>query len=214
VLTTAGFEKPSYHLRRSWWSDEPTAYLVARTWNHELGQKVEVICYANADELTLPCGDDEFPLTFDETAGWWCAVMPYRAVPLTVVGRKGEVVVRDALGPRGEAARLEAEVWTIPPDVAALCTAAGLTTDDVVQIEIALRDEHGNLVTDERPVSVKVSDGDLLGLDNGDLGDPTPYPSPSRRTKDARAIAYVRATRATVVTLSAPGLADVQLDQI
>ena len=54
--------------------------------------------------------------------------------------------------------------------------------------------------------------GDLLGLDNGDLGDPTPYPSPARRTRDGRAVVYVRPGPATVVTLSAPGVADVRLD--
>ena len=57
-----------------------------------------------------------------------------------------------------------------------------------------------------------MSDGDLVGLDNGDLGDPTPYSEPSRRTLDARAVVYVRPGPATVVTLSAPGVADVRLD--
>jgi beta-galactosidase len=221
VLTTAGFAKPLYHLRRSWWSAEPTAYLVTRpdpagavtrTWDHKPGQEVEVLCCGNAAELILTCGDEEIPLTFDEVAGWWRAVVPYRAAPLAVVGRTGDVVVRDVLGPRGPAAWLDARVWTLPPDVAALCAGAGLATDDVVQIEIALRDEHGNLAADELSVSVEVADGDFLGLDNGDLGDPTPYPEPSRRTQDARAVGYVRANSATVVTLSAPGVADVRLD--
>jgi len=228
LLTTAGFEKPTYHLRRSWWSDEPTAYLVtrphtaeakelwthpvSRTWDHEPGQEVEVICFGNTDELTLTCGAEQIPLTFDDEAGWWRAVVPYRAAPLAVVGRTGDVVVHDALGPRGAAARLDAQVWSLPPDVAALAAAAGLATDDVIQIEVALRDEHGNLAADNRPVSVAVSGGDLLGLDNGDLGDPTPYFEPFRHTQDARAVVYVRPGPATVVTLSAPGVADVRLD--
>jgi hypothetical protein len=88
----------------------------------------------------------------------------------------------------------------------------GLTTDDVIQVEVVLRDDDGNVAADDRLVSAEVSGGDLLGLDNGDLGDPTPYPRPSRRTQDARLIVYVRGGSATVVTLSAPGVADVRLD--
>ena len=229
LLTTAGFEKPAYHLRRSWWSGEPTAYLVtrphttdaekqlwthpvSRTWKHEPGQEVEVICFGNADELVLTYGDEEVPLTFDDAAGWWHAVMRYRAAPLAVVGRTGDVVVRDALGPRGGTARLDAQVWSLTPEVAALCAAVGLATDDVIQVEVALRDEHGNVADDDRLVSVEVSDGHLDGLDNGDLGDPTPYREPSRSTLDGRAVVYVRPGRATVVTLSAPGVADVRVD--
>jgi hypothetical protein len=103
-------------------------------------------------------------------------------------------------------------VWRLPPDVEELLAEAGLATGDVIQIEVALRDEQGNVAADELPVSVEVSDGDLLGLDNGDLADPTPYPSPTRRTQDGRAIVYVRPGPATIVTLSAPGVAAVRLD--
>ncbi|MEU4164484.1 glycoside hydrolase family 2 TIM barrel-domain containing protein [Actinoplanes sp. NPDC026670] len=229
LLTTAGFAKAAYHLRRSWWSAQPMAYLVTRphtadpdkqlwthpvtrTWDHEPGRPVEVICFSNTDELTLTCGDEQIPLTFDDTAGWWSAVVPYRAVPLTVTGRTGDTVVRDELAPRGVAVRLDARVWTPPPGVAELCAAAGITTDEVIQVEVALRDEHGAVAADDRLVCVEVAGGDLLGLDNGDLGDPTPYPEPSRRTRDARAVLYLRGGPATVVTLSAPGVADVRLD--
>jgi hypothetical protein len=32
LLTVAGFEKHTWHLRRSWWSDEPVAYIVTRPY--------------------------------------------------------------------------------------------------------------------------------------------------------------------------------------
>lgn len=222
LLTTAGFEKDVYHLRRSWWSAEPMAYLVtrpyaadepaARTWDYEPGRKVEVICFSNIDDPFLTCGDERIPLTFDDTAGWWRAVVPYRAEPLTVTGQTGDTVVHDTLGPRGVAVRLDARVWSPPSGVAALCAAAGLADDDVIQVEVVLRDEHGGAAADDRVVFCAVTGGDLLGLDNGDLGDPTPYPAPSRRTRDARVIVYLRGGSETSVTLSAPGVADIRLD--
>ncbi|GAA2608413.1 glycoside hydrolase family 2 TIM barrel-domain containing protein [Paractinoplanes durhamensis] len=209
LLTTAGFDKPAYHLRRSWWSDEPMVYLVtgpdlARRWDHEPGQDVEVFCFANTDEVVLTCGDETFPLAFDDTAGWWRATVPYREEPLTLVGRTQEVSVLDALGSRGKAASIDARVWNVPAGV--------VVAGDVIQIEVTLRDADGNVAADDRLVTAEVSGGDLLGLDNGDLGDPTPYPQPSRCTHDGRVIVYVRGGPSTVVTLSAPGVADVRLD--
>ena len=73
---------------------------------------------------------------------------------------------------------------------------ADRTAGHVEQIEITLADHDGNTVAHrDLPVTVSVSGpGVLLGLENGDLADNTPYSEPVRSTLDGRLIAYVRRT--------------------
>ena len=46
---------------------------VARIWDAAGGEAIEVLCFANG-EPRLTCGDEEIPLTRDETNGYWVAV--------------------------------------------------------------------------------------------------------------------------------------------
>jgi hypothetical protein len=224
LLTLAGFEKHTFHLRRSWWSDERVAYIVtrphvdaveknfwshpiARRWDASIGQTIEVICFANG-EPKLSCGDEDVALTRDEEHGYWVAVTPHRPAPLVLeVSRDGQVVARDELGARGPAARIDASAWEAEPDAVRRATAAGLTAESVVQIECTLRDANGEMAGGELVVTAAVEGGQLLGVENGDLADNTRYGA-SRQTFDGRVIVFVRPQGATTVRLSAPGLPD------
>jgi hypothetical protein len=66
---------------------------------------------------------------------------------------------------------------------------------------------------DERVVTVEVDGGELLGLENGDLSDNTPYTARGRRTFDGRVIVFVRTNGRATVRLSAPDLPDVQVER-
>jgi hypothetical protein len=55
-------------------------------------------------------------------------------------------------------------------------------------------------------VTAAVDNGTVLGLENGDLADNTPYGSSSRRTLDARLVVFVRGDESTRVRLAAEGL--------
>lgn len=230
LLTLAGFEKHTFHLRRSWWSDEPVAYLVTRPhderaieknfWSHPVarscgsasGPKIEVLCFANGDEPRLTCGGNEISLTRDEGHGYWNAVMAARPEPLVLETRRdGKVVARDELGPRGDAVRIEAAVWQAPADALRQCTDAGLAADQVIQIECTLRDAHGEVASDERIISAEIDGGELLGVENGDLSDNAPYRQ-QRSTFDGRVIVFARPSGRATVRLTALGLPDVRLE--
>jgi hypothetical protein len=94
----------------------------------------------------------------------------------------------------------------------ARCASAGVPADDTVQIECVLRDANGEVACDERVVSVDVVGGELLGLENGDLRDNTPYAQNARRTLDGRLILFVRTGADTTVVLSSPGLAELRME--
>jgi beta-galactosidase len=231
LLTVAGFEKHTFYLRRSWWSEEPVAHIVTRPrdegakeknfWSHPVsrewgtttGQAIEILCFANSDAPRLVCGDEEIPLARDEENGYWVAVTLARPAPVVLETRRGgEVVVRDELRPRGDAVRIDAAVWQAPADAVRQCADAGIATGGVVQIECTLRDEQGEVARDERVVTVEVDGGALLGLENGDLSDNTPYTQPWRRTLDGRLIVFVRPSGRTSVRLSGPDFPDVRVE--
>lgn len=229
LLNVAGFEKHNFHLRRSWWSDEPVAHIVTRPhvdaaeknfWSHPVsrawdaagGEAVEVLCFANG-EPRLSCGGEEISVTRDETNGYWVAVTSPRPAPLVFeVRRDGAVVARDELEARGNAARIDVAVWQSPVEIARQCVDAGLMLDGVYQLECTLRDANGAVAGDEQMVTVEVEGGELLGLENGDLSDNTPYSAPHRRTLDGRLIVFVRADGKASVRLSAPGLTDARVE--
>jgi len=226
LLTLAGFEKHTWHLRRSWWSGEPVGHLVTRPhvdgaaadfWSRPIGRvwdaaderPVEVLVFANGDELSLSCGGDEIPLVRDDAHGYWTAVTRARAEPLVLESRRGrDIVARDELHARGEAVRIEADVWMPPAEAAARGEAAGIPLGDVLQIECTLRDAAGGIARDDRVVEVTVDGGELLGVENGDLADNTPYATASRSTMDGRLIVFVRPRGGVTVRLRAEGLAD------
>ena len=228
LLDIAGFEKHTFHLRRSWWTYEPVAYIVTRPfveaadknfWSHPIArrwdgtgeQAIEVLCFASGDPR-LTCGGEEIPLTCDEQHGYWVAVTAPRPAPLVLEARRnGQVVARDELGPRGEAVRLEATAWAAPADALRRCTDAGLPANGIIQIECRLRDELGRVAGDERDISAEVEGGELLGIENGDLSDNTPYATQQRRTHDGRLVVFVRADGAATVRLRASDLTEVRI---
>ncbi|MFI1028947.1 glycoside hydrolase family 2 TIM barrel-domain containing protein [Streptomyces sp. NPDC020951] len=53
AVDTAGFPKDMYHLFRSQWVDEPMVHLLPTTWNHAVGDTVEVWAYSNVDTVEL-----------------------------------------------------------------------------------------------------------------------------------------------------------------
>ena len=83
------------------------------------------------------------------------------------------------------------------------------------QVEILAEDSCGRRIMDAAfPVTVQVSGpGVLKGLENGNLGDNTPYTSCSRSMLEGRLIAYIQRTGSGTVTVkvSSEGLPEAQL---
>jgi hypothetical protein len=229
VLTLAGFEKPGWHLRRSWWAGTPEAHVVVRPrvadrprglrqnpasrfWAVDPDATLEVLCFVGAGRPRLSHAGAELPLEFNAHDGWWSAVTTARDAELVLeVHDESGVIARDAIRPERDAARLDVVVWCPPTEVARRCTAAGIEISGIVQLECVLRDADGGVAAADAVVSAEVDGGELLGLENGDLADSTPYRSPYRRTFDGRIAVFVGADATATVRLEVPGLPAVSL---
>ncbi|MFC7624802.1 glycoside hydrolase family 2 TIM barrel-domain containing protein [Microlunatus sp. GCM10028923] len=217
LLTTAGFPKERWHLRRSWWSEVPMVRLAVRpagsTDDRSLTRRwttdgeLEVACFTNADKASVTCGADPVELVFDADLGYWRGTVTPGGDPLIAEATVGDTTVRDELTLGSAPAALTAEVWAAPEAWRAGLVRIAGGRADVHQVECRVLDRDGRVAGEDVLVTAEVDGGELLGLDNGDLSDTTPYRSDRRSTLDGMLIAYVRGAGATV-TLRAEGLPD------
>ncbi len=196
LLDTAGFEKPLWALRRALWSQDKSVRLAVSEngeihhecfgWFGGSGDEKHVTCYTNACRAELFINGRSLgsvPVGENCTARW---TLPYeegilRAEASWPDGTRAE----DALMTAGREPRLRlalAENDTVMAD------------GSVAQVEASLLDERGNLVCDlDEPVMFEAVNGEIIGIENGDIADLTPYASLTRKTRHGRMIVYVRA---------------------
>lgn len=196
LLDLAGFEKPDYSRRKSYWSEEPVLSLVTfpetddpwpapeAHWNYRKGEMITVRCHTNLAyaELFLNGKSLGRKETSAETAflEW---TVPFEEGTLSV--RSGELF--QTISTQKKAAALRIRRYEVP---------ARYTQDPaqkIEQLEITTVDEEGNPVTaDPREITLRVSGGKLIGMESGDIEDDTPYFSDTRRSFRGHLIAYVR----------------------
>ncbi len=196
LLNTANREKPLYYYRKALWTDELCAKLATSLggsvwdetfrWAYSEGQTVTVSCYTNATEATLYVNGrpaETVTIGRDAQATWR---IPYTAGTLKVVCRRGWDTAEDTLVTPGAPAKL-----TIA------CDQPQLPADgqSVATLRIKLTDAMGYTVTDaDEPVCVQVmGDVALLGIENGNPQDVTPFTSAVRPLYQGHAVCYLRA---------------------
>jgi len=133
--------------------------------------------------------------------------VPFKAGELKAVGTRAGQTVENRLVTAGAPTRLE--LAAEPAQLAA-------DGRDVAHVEVRLVDANGVLVPNADALcTAKVTGaGRLLGLDNGDQRDMSALRSPTRRTRQGRALALVQSARAAgtiELTVSAPGLPEARL---
>lgn len=198
LLDMAGFEKWRFYQRAAWWSTTPFVKLLSAPagteswqegWNYTKGEKVTVRAYTNAREVALSGAASEKASVGEE--GFVDFTLAYTGEPLSATA--GEAT--DSLVRAGALATLESRVTY---------------GKEVIQIEVYARDEKNTLCAScDKLLTVAVSgDATLLGIENGDLADVSPYAEPQRKLYNGRAIIYVRPTNSgnATVHVSATGL--------
>jgi beta-galactosidase len=230
MLDIAGFPKPEYYLRKSYWSPQPVAYIavehskgrifdwsprdVIHTWNWE--QKgdtaLRVFVYSNCEEAELILNNKSLgrkTINPDSCFAIW--EVPFKAGELKSIGFNGKKkVATDRLRTVSGATNLHAG-----------CDRKNITPgyDDAVIAEIEVRDKNGLRVPDaENDISLDlVGPGELLGSDNGNQYDPQGIKYVDKyhcRAFEGRMTAVIRATAAQgeiKLKAVAPGLAPCEL---
>ena len=209
MLDLCAFEKPLYYRRKALWTDEPFVKIAVskgekektNTWTDSFvysgknGEKMQISCYTNAKNAELfingkSLGKKEISDADGCRATW---EMPFEEGMLTAVVDGAE----DSLSSPDKS-----EAISLVPDKKEL-SADG---QDIVQIEVALLDNDGNIAaSDDRKIYYQITgDAQILGIENGKPDDLTPYCEKYRNTYRGRAIVYVRAgTMADEITLYA-----------
>jgi len=221
LLDLAGFEKPEYQYRRSFWSAAPTLTVVARPlpgadkrqqwsgqvqahWNWKAGDSLEVFALTNADEVELFLNNTSLGRRTRRAArqqllAWNIAYQPgtIRAEAYTGGRRSGSYTLTTS----GNATTLQAtsDRTTLPA-----------TVDAVAHITVqALDGANVPAWTADQDVTVTLEGpGKLIGLESGDLSSHEDYKASHRKLYHGKLLAYIQATGpGTIrVTLSAPGL--------
>lgn len=232
LLTLAGFEKPGYHMRRSLWSDTPFVRLVCAPDDGDRGEwkpmsealrfapgtPLLLRIYTNQPAVRLSAGRKE-PLLLQETTsfGYLEQAVVYEGGGFLAeaLDAGGQVCASHRLLPAQTPARLSAVRWQPQTSVSLPVSSGPSAPFAVEQIEVTVQDSGGNPVADARlPITASVSRGCvLLGLENGNLADVTPYSCPCRRTENGRLIVYLRRLEDRPVTLwlTAPGLPETEI---
>jgi len=212
IIDTCGFLKPRAGFFSSVWNSRPVIEIavrndtfdidtghaawswpnLARSWNFPVvDQVIRVETFSNCQKVELFLNDKSLGVrqTSDypnNTIDW---NVPYLAGSLYAIGSNdGEKVAHDYLATAGLPARIE-----LMPDR----TSFSADGQDIVNIEVRLLDDKGNLVpNNDRPITFKVvGPGALIGIDNGDLRSTESYKKTCHRTYFGRELAIVQSSR-------------------
>ena len=199
LLTLAGFEKTGYYRRQSFWSEDKMVHLtscpacdnpdeftpVSECWDYPSGTQVLVKCYTNLPEVEITLNGKKAGI-YHKSAHQDCIslTLPYEPGVLKATGTGEYSTVCHQLVSTGSACQISAQLYT----------PAVIHNPGLYQLEITMRDREGNRVyTDANLLTVRVENGSLIGLENGDLSDVTDYSSPQRRAYKGQLLAYIRA---------------------
>ena len=219
LLTLAGFEKPGYFRRQSFWSEEPMIHLTTirqndnstenayddefapagENWNYCPGELVTVKCYTNADRIELFSNDNSLG-TYEKDAGKDCITTTVTFEPGTLTAKAtiNDIYVSHRLYTTTAACQISVQEYRLAPEITDLIAEAVGQRNPIHQLEVTLCDGNGRRVyQDATLLTVSVENGTLLGLENGDLADTTEYTANYRRAYRGQLILYAAENETT-----------------
>lgn len=221
LLTLAGFEKPNFYLRKSWWSDQPTIYLTTRLvdeknheyypffkkWDYAEGSLVEVFCFSNCESVMLHSAGNEWPMEYEEELGYFKATIPATTSPLRAIGKIDDFEINDQIEAAMSACNLKLNKWQYSKKLTNEGAVSNINFEkNLIQIECQLIDRLGNTAANDLVIEVTIKGGHLLGLENGNLGDVTSYSNHYRSTYKGQLMIYLIGDELTQLSIRGDGI--------
>lgn len=227
-IDTAGFEKDAYYYFRSIWNkDEITLHLLPHwNWAGQEGEFKQVVCYTNCEEVALYCNgklvgkrgyacprfgavnnwyerSNKHATTNDLHLSW---DVPYEPGELKAIGyQNGEIVTTTSI-----------YTTEAPTALTASMEPNEVTTEGIIQIELSAIDRNQLFVpfADNELLCKIEGPAHLIGMDNGNLLDLTPWYRLSRKLFSGKLLAMLQADAPGNVTLTftSEGLNEVVLN--
>ncbi len=202
-IDTAGFPKDSFYIYKGSWTDPEKAPFIHifPYWDYNEGELIDVRVATNCDRVELFFNEElmgSADIDHEKgkilVPGWQ---IPYQKGAIKAVGYlNGEKKTEEEIGSFG--------------DPVALSIKENYRGEDIVFFEISTVDENGVTVENSASrVFVKVENGELMGLDNGDSTDEENYKVSSRRLFSGKlmaAVSYGKDKGALKVRVSSEGL--------
>ncbi|HYF69605.1 MAG TPA: glycoside hydrolase family 2 TIM barrel-domain containing protein [Ohtaekwangia sp.] len=216
LIDMAGFPKPEYYHRKSLWTDEPVIFLAAAAieknvegqrkyhrrethWNWSNQDSVLVECYTNAEKVELflngnSLGIKQLSETKDKILRW---KVKYQPGEIAAKGYKANEMINEVkIKTTGNAAQIAMSV-----DKKVIVA----NSDNVAHVEISIVDQQGLQVRNANEEVTVTIDGPgvLIGLESGSLDSHEDYKSNRRKTMNGKLMAYIQATGAGQIKVSA-----------
>lgn len=224
LVDTCGFRKPISYLHQSFWSDDPFVQMAVFdadreescpawkqhwksppfsshwTFPHLEGKMLRMVTFTNCESVELKVNGESYGekrlADFSDRMIVWH--LPYSPGTVKAIGKKdGRVLCAHELKTAGRRARLAMKADR---------TRIAADGYDLVHVEVAVTDAEGITVPSaECEICFRVEgEGEMIGVDNGNLSSDEPYKGERRRTYLGRCLAVVRSTsRAGDIRLTA-----------
>ncbi len=204
IMDLAGFAKHRFFARKSYWCSEPMVKLATRyfndrdvnvewipmypSWNYKDGETVLVRVFSNMPEVALVLNGQEVAREKGYNAGGcYQFELPFAEGELKALAydTDGNEKATDRIETAGSLSDLSLKLWQEPKDA---------QNGYIYQLEMETKDALGRPVLHEdfEVTATVMGDGLLLGMENGNLADNTPYFENKRKTAHGKLIAFVK----------------------
>ena len=183
---------------------------VHECWDYMRGEEVVIKCYTNLSEIELFLnGQSKGIYQKDDDVDCILITLPFAPGELKATGTGVHQNISHALYSAGAACQIQTDIYRIDqntPKENMTYVSKFTSTLPLYQIAVSLSDFNGNpSYQASTMLQIEVTNGRLIGLENGDLSDVTEYSSNSRRAYHGQLMVYVLADSAQGTTITIRG---------
>lgn len=201
IFDYCGFPKDNFYYYKSWWTDEPTLHIFPH-WNFNDGEKINVHCYSNLDEVELFVNGKSYGRQKAER-NWYLTWE-------NVVYETGEVVAKGYKDGK-EVMTKTVRTTDAPYKIEVIPYKNKIAVGETVIINVRIADKNGITVpTADNQIFFTVEGGQFLGCGNGNPGSHESDKIPVRRAFNGLCQLLVKADSAGVIKITAQSIGMIQ----